>query len=54
MEKWRIYLILAGIVMIAYNIGNINFSDLGLSYTAIVGVVASIVFIISLIVYRKK
>ena len=54
MEKWRIYLILAGIVMIAYNIDIMFFQEIGVNTTSIIGVVASVVFIAALIVTKKK
>ena len=54
MEKWRIYLILAGIVMIAYNVDIMFFQEIGINTTSIIGVVASVVFIAALIVTKKK
>ncbi len=54
MEKWRIYLILAGIVMIAYNIDIMFFREIGVNTTSIIGIVASTVFILALIFSRKK
>ncbi|MCK5782596.1 MAG: hypothetical protein KAH10_08390 [Flavobacteriales bacterium] len=54
MEKWRIYLILAGIVLVAYNVENIDFSDIAANPTTIIALLASIAFIVMLIVFRKK
>jgi len=54
MEKWRIYLILAGIVMITYNIDIIFFQEIGINTTSVIGVVASVIFIIALFVTRRK
>ena len=54
MEKWRIYLILAGIVMVAYNIDIMFFQEIGINTTSVIGVVASVIFIIALFVTRKK
>ncbi|MEN8138830.1 MAG: hypothetical protein ABFR62_10405 [Bacteroidota bacterium] len=54
MEKWRLYLILAGIVLVVYNIGNIDFGDLSSSSLAVTGVIASIAFVVMLIAFRKK
>ena len=54
MEKWRVYLILAGIVMIAYNVDIMFFQEIGINTTSIIGVVASVIFIIALFVTRKK
>ena len=54
MEKWRIYLIIAGVLMTAYNTENINFDDLPSSIFSIVGVLASLIFVVMLIVFRKN
>ena len=54
MEKWRIYLILAGIVMIAYNVDIMFFQETGIKTTSVIGVVASIIFIVALYLSRKK
>lgn len=54
MEKWRVYLILAGIVMITYNIDIMFFQNVGINTVNVIGVVSSVIFIIALIVTRKK
>jgi len=54
MEKWRIYLILAGIVMISYNVDIMLSQETGINITSIIGIVASIIFIIALFLTRKK
>jgi hypothetical protein len=54
MEKWRIYLILSGIVMMVYNIDLMYFKGLGINTANTIGVVASLIFVISLIATRKK
>jgi len=54
MEKWRIYLILAGVVMIAYNVDIMFFQGIGINTTNIIGVIASLIFIIALFVSRRK
>ena len=54
MEKWRIYLILAGIILVAYNVENIEFADMSNCISAIIGVIASLLFVIMPILYRKK
>lgn len=54
MEKWRLYLILAGILLVAFNVDNIDFDNISASTMSVVGVVSSVVLIILLIVTRKK
>ena len=54
MEKWRIYLILAGIVMITYNVDIMFFQEIGVNTTSIIGVIASVIFIGALFYTRKK
>lgn len=54
MEKWRIYLILAGIILVMFNFNNIDFENLKSSSISIVGIVSSVAFVIMLIVFRKK
>lgn len=54
MEKWRIYLILAGIVMIAYNVDVMFYREVGVNTISVVGIVSSLVFVIALIFTRKK
>lgn len=54
MEKWRIYLILAGIVMITYNLDIMFFQETGINTTSVIGVIASVIFIIALYLSRNK
>ena len=54
MEKWRLYLILAGIVMVAYNLDMMFIQGIGVNNTNTIGVIASVVFIFALFFTRKK
>ena len=54
MEKWRVYLILAGVVMIVYNVDIMYFKGVGLNYASVIGLISSLIFIIALVVTRKK
>jgi len=47
-------MILAGVVMVAYNIDVMFFRNIGINTTNVTGVVASIIFIIALIVTKKN
>ncbi|MCK5825366.1 MAG: hypothetical protein KAG96_08175 [Ichthyobacteriaceae bacterium] len=54
MEKWRIYMIMAGIIMVVFNVQNIDFSNITLYLNSAIGAFFSLVFVVLLIVMRKK